>query len=82
MSDNRRLINIIWTDEIPGSLWPFLPCLGNELRARRPQASSGIIRMRIWDFTTNHDHNPTRTMDKLEEIPDITRVRVRPIQHR
>lgn len=74
------LTTVIWFT-LFGSLQLFLPCLGNErkLRARRPQAFDDR-RYEDQDFTTNHDHNTAYyTMDKLEEIPDITRVRVRPI---
>jgi len=34
--------------------------------------------VKVQSFASNHDHNPTHTMDKLEDIPDITRVRARP----
>jgi hypothetical protein len=78
------------SDETPGKLTAFPAIIHYVLGSSSGPVSCGpceIIRTdrrhnTAQSFSTNHDHIPTYTMDKLEEIPDITRVGARPIWHR
>lgn len=75
-------------DEISGSLRRPCYCVSKSSAASHTASVARSLQdyrddrgREVQGFAANH-HSPVHTMDKLEEIPDITRVRTRPIQDR